>query len=161
MPLSVKHFQQFVVQPTLQQLEISNKGFEQLIIGTALTESNLQYLRQFGNGPAKGLFQMEDATHDDIWNNFLKFRPPLAKKISRLLPEYFLSESSNKNQQIYGNLYYSTAMCAAHYLRFVKTMPQPNDLPAQAKLWKNFYNTKLGKGKEQDYISKTQIILSL
>jgi hypothetical protein len=156
MSINIKHFQQFIVQPTLQIIGINSKGFEQLIICTAITESNLEFLQQHNNGPAKGLFQMEDATHDDIWNNFLKYKPDLAKKITA-----FLLPNTIKNQQIYGNLYYATAMCAAHYLRFLKTMPEADNLAMLAKIWKSFYNTKLGKGTEQNFILKAKLIIQI
>jgi hypothetical protein len=58
---------------------------EQLLLGTAMQEDDLVHRRQMGGGPARGFFQMELATHNDIWQNFLKFRKELADKVIDLL----------------------------------------------------------------------------
>ena len=43
-----------------------------LLLGTAIQESGgLRWRVQVNGGPARGLFQMEEATYTDIWNNFL------------------------------------------------------------------------------------------
>src|SRR5260221_162978 len=57
----------------------------ELLLGTALQESGLTYRVQLGGGPARGLFQMEPNTHDDIWDNFLKYRVPLATAVRAFL----------------------------------------------------------------------------
>jgi len=49
-----------------------------LRLGTAIVESGLAKRTQDGGGPARGLFQMEMARHDDIWRNDLAYRPALA-----------------------------------------------------------------------------------
>jgi hypothetical protein len=40
-----------------------------------MIESGLKHLQQLNGGPAMGLWQCEPRTHDDIWRNFLAFRP--------------------------------------------------------------------------------------
>jgi hypothetical protein len=156
MPLNLTHFHQFIVTPTLHKLGIDSAAFAQLVTGTALTESNLQHLRQMPSGPAKGLYQMEQRTHDDIWQNFLKFREPLAAKVAG-----FIIIDTPLQEQLYGNFYYSTAMCAVHYLRYMKTIPKYNDINHMASLWKAHYNTKIGKGKEIDFINRARAIMDI
>jgi hypothetical protein len=49
-----------------------------LLLGTALTESgDMHYLHQLGNGPALGVYQMEPTTHEDIYDNYLKYKKEL------------------------------------------------------------------------------------
>lgn len=55
---------------------------ENLLMGTAAQESALgEYIRQLGNGPALGIFQMEPETFDDIVRNYLSYRPDLCRKV--------------------------------------------------------------------------------
>jgi hypothetical protein len=61
-----------IIEPVLHHLtEIPyDRAAAQLLLGTALKESlQLKYRRQI-QGPALGYYQMEPATHDDIWNNY-------------------------------------------------------------------------------------------
>jgi hypothetical protein len=123
-------------------------GAEQLLLGTALQESHLSHRRQIG-GPALGYFQVEPKTHDDVWNNFLKYRPQLAAKVNQLLS----SPTANKIKELENNDKYATAIARIIYLRAPAPMPPLNDIPKMAAYWKRYYNTALGKGKEADFVS--------
>ncbi len=144
--LDVEQFQKIIVRPTLNYLGFGGAAAEQLLIGTALTESRLQYLKQ-RFGPARGVFQMEPATHDDIWENYLKHKDEIREKICTLLTQ------QNPVDQLYGNLAYACAMARIHYLRIPEKLPQSKDLPAMAKYWKKYYNTHLGKGETSHFTS--------
>ena len=56
---------------------------ETLLLGTAKAESGLIYLKQL-KGPALGLYQNEPKTHKDTWDNYLKYKPELAKLVTPL-----------------------------------------------------------------------------
>jgi hypothetical protein len=76
MPDNMGIFVRATIGPVLRQLgldEYRMQAAEELLLGTALQESGLIYRRQLNNGPALGLFQMEPATHDDIWADFLTY----------------------------------------------------------------------------------------
>jgi hypothetical protein len=114
---------------------------EELLLGTACQESQLRYVVQLAGGPALGLFQMEPATHDDIWDNFMAYQPRvLQARIVRL-----------KAQRMIGNLWYAAAMCRLHYYRVREPIPEVGDLDAQASYWKRHYNTHLGAGTVDEY----------
>jgi len=67
-------FRRDVIAPVLQKSGLDSEAAEELLLGTAVQESlNFKYRRQMGGGPARGYFQMEPATHDDIWDNYLQF----------------------------------------------------------------------------------------
>lgn len=52
-----------------------------LLMLTAAQESEMgRYLYQLGNGPARGIFQMEPATHRCLYENYLKNKSDLVKK---------------------------------------------------------------------------------
>jgi hypothetical protein len=145
-------FVSFVIEPVLSHLtEIpAEMGAAQLLLGTALHESGgLVHRVQMGGGPARGLFQMEPNTHDDIWNNFLKFRKALAAQVLK----FTIAGEKGTPQELTFNDNYAAAMCRVHYYRYAKTLPALDLIDEQAKLWKKVYNTPLGKGTVAKYKS--------
>ena len=54
-----------VICPALEKLSLWSPSAEELVLGTAIVESGLTYLKQHGDGPALGLWQVEPATHDE------------------------------------------------------------------------------------------------
>lgn len=135
----------WVISPTLDAIELGGEPARRLVFGTACQESWLRYLHQIG-GPALGLWQMEPATHDDL-KRWLATRPNLESKVQRLARRY-------NAEEMIGNLYYGCAMCRIKYRRDAD--PIPATLPEQAAYWKRVYNTPLGSGSVQDYISNWQ-----
>jgi len=137
----------FVIRPVLQNIGLWSIEAEQLVLGTACKESECgRWLKQLNNGPALGIYQMEPATHDDLWKNFSWVR----KNEEKLFE--FVGHGSRwpEAKDMVGNLDYATAMCRVHYLRMPE--PIPVGLRKQAEYWKKFYNTPLGAGKVDEYI---------
>ena len=129
-----------VIKPTLAWLHLESPAAEALLLGTALAESGLQYLFQLGGGPALGVYQMEPATHDDIWKNYAAFRPALAQRVVELLAPWMHEDID----QLVGNLPYATAMARLHYLRVSEALPETPQ--GMARYWKRHYNTASGAG---------------
>ena len=73
--LDVNQVRLYVVRPALQEIGLWSQVAENLVLGTAVTESRLKYLKQLGKGPALGIFQMEPFTHNDIWRTHLWGKP--------------------------------------------------------------------------------------
>lgn len=139
-----------IIRPVLMDLGLWSADAERLVLGTACQESACgRYLVQLGSGPALGIFQMEPATHDDLWRNFLQFRPGIEERVQKLL-----IGSHPAATQLIGNLYYATAMCRVHYLR--DRDPIPDNLRGQAEYWKRVYNTRLGRGTVDEYLNNWQ-----
>lgn len=144
--LDLVQFRDLIVIPALDALELRSEAAVELLLGTALQESNLRYLKQLGGGPALGVFQMEPATHDDIWENFLQYREPLARRVMSL------TASPYEPLELVGNLWYAAAMTRVHYLRVPEPLPQAGDVDGMAAYWKEHYNTHLGAGTEEEYV---------
>ena len=143
--IKIEHFLDEVVIPTLKELDMYSEEACLLVVGTAIQESRLHYLKQIPSGIAKGLCQMEEATHDDIWDNFLAYKPEIKQKLMGLV-----NPSMDLVDQLKGNLYYSVAMCRIHYYRVSEALP--SDLEGMARYWKKYYNTELGKGTVEEFI---------
>lgn len=140
---------ELIVNPLLQELGLWSQAAEDLLIGTAAQESHFKYIHQLGKGPALGFWQMEPATHEDIWRHYLGIRPIIAKKI-RLACDLADVDQPDPEVMVY-NIRYACAMCRVHYLR--SSEPIPDTLEGQAAYWKTHYNTMHGAGTPEQYIA--------
>lgn len=150
--MDILQFRLFVIRPALQRIDLWSKSAENLVLGTGLIESKLEYVDQTSNGvvpgPAYGLFQMEKPTHDDIWENYLKFQPKLGLAVLNLAGWDQLNHPPV--EELWGNNFYSAAMCRVHYRRISQPLPAEDDALGMARYWKSHYNTYSGKGSVQD-----------
>ena len=139
-----------VILPALAGLGLDggSKAASELLLGTAIQESNLHFRRQLGNGPARGLFQMEPATHNDIWTNFLAFQAPLAAKV-----RVFLNGDPQSADTLETNDKYAAAMARVHYRRVPPALPPAGDVNAMGAYWKQHYNTPQGHGTAAQYVA--------
>ena len=135
----------YVIRPVLQAMDMYSIPALTLVVGTAAQESQFRFIHQLGGGPALGLWQMEPATHADIWDNYLRYKPDVATRIKNLAGITTASE-----RYLLFNLFYACAMCRAHYRRRPEALPET--LEAQAAYWKKYYNTPLGRGTVDEYI---------
>lgn len=119
------------------------------MMGTCAHESKGgTYLKQ-ENGPALGAWQMEPATHDDIWKNYLPNQGQLTSRLANFCI-VGASERPKAEYMIY-HLTYACAMARIHYHR--RNMLVPKTLEEQAQFWKEYYNTPKGEGKPEQYIA--------
>lgn len=146
MGIEPKHLLDYVINPVLRDLGLWSVPAAQLVLGTACQESQCgRWLHQVGGGPARGVYQCEPDTHDDIWMNYLVFHGALADKVM-----HWAIGEGDLASELEGNLYYATAMCRVHYYRAPEALPK--SLAKQAMLWKLRYNTPLGAGTVEQYI---------
>ena len=69
----------------LEDVGIPNtKEARDLIYETAMAETGYRHLEQMGAGPAVSFWQIEPATINDIWVNYILFRRPLVQKAYEL-----------------------------------------------------------------------------
>ena len=144
--MELRNVLELVIDPTLKALDLHSDKAVLLLIGTGLAESGFRAIRQSGQGPAFGLWQMEGATHDDIWENYLKHRPELAQKV---IEASHLFQETPSTDKLAWNLRYGAAMCRVHYVR--KPSAIPDTLDRQAAYWKQHYNTPAGAGTVRHY----------
>ena len=97
-----------------------------------------KHLRQIG-GPARGLYGMEPATEADIWQTYLKFRPDLSAKISKIS-----GVAGPDILHLQYNHIYSTLMARLKLWRSPGHLPDAHDIDGMANYCKQFYN---GPGK--------------
>lgn len=145
--LDAKQLREHIVRPTLVHIDLWSDSAENLVVGTALQESHIDYVKQLGCGPALGICQMEPNTHDDIWENYLRYKPGLADRIDGLLAPW-----PEKRYALVTNLAYAVAMCRIHYRRVPARLPPAQNVAELAAYWKRHYNTHLGAGKVEEFV---------
>ncbi len=126
-----------VIRPALDAIGLGGEAAEILLLGTAIQESGLVFLAQLG-GPALGLWQMEPATHEDCWANFITGRDALHARINNLLTNQPVLD------QLVTNLAYACAMARIKYYRDPAPIPAADDAAGMAAFYKRVYNSALG-----------------
>jgi len=176
--LNPLHFATMVVRPVLKGMaevterkSLYSKAAERLVLGTAIQESRLISLRQLAHrdgrrGPALGLYQIEPATHRDVWENYARFRPEIVHFLQQLVPWHegslqVAEEGAVGQPIIFGwpkdnllvwNLAYATAIARLVYYRAPAPLPRANDLEGLARYWKRYYNTTQGAGEGAEFV---------
>ncbi len=148
--LDPRDFRLYIIRPTLVHLDLWSEAAETLLLGTAIVESNLRWLRQKKGGPGLGIYQVEKVTHDDIWKTYLNkmTKTKLKAKVT------WLASRTPLEEQLIHNLAYATAIARVIYWRKPEALPEAADITGLAKYWKIHYNTYLGAGKEEDFVRK-------
>lgn len=152
--MDVEQFRLYVIRPALQRTDLWSPSAENLVLGTGLQESRLSYVDQLtpGPGPAYGLFQMEAATYSDIWDNYLPSQPLLASRLKNMAG--FDELAIPPVEELWGNNFFSAAMCRVHYRRVPASLPPSTYAMEMARYWKTYYNTSLGKGSVMEAYPK-------
>ena len=140
-------FLEVVIRPALLAIGLHSAAAEELLLGTALVESQLVHREQLAGGPALGLFQMEPRTHDDIWRHYLRYRTKLARKVDALLSR----PGADRPAELLAHERYAAAMVRIHYKRVAEALPSAGDTAGMTRYWKRYYNTRRGKGREAKY----------
>jgi hypothetical protein len=132
-----------VVAPALDRLGLGGPAAVNLLTGTALVESRAARLVQMGGGPALGVWQMEPATHDALWQ-MLGDDPAHADLETRV--RRMTCSDIPRVQQMIGNLRYACAMARVKYRFDPEALPDAKDAGGLCAYWKRVYNTALGAG---------------
>ena len=138
-----------IIEPALQAIQLWSPGAAQLLLGTAIQESRLSQRHQLGGGPALGLWQMEPFTYADIHDNYLKYRPDLMARVLKLGEAEVWPDA----EWLVAHDKFACGLARVKYLRAPTQLPSFGDIAGQARYWKVNYNSLLGAGSEQEYIS--------
>ena len=138
-----------------------------LMLSTGAVESEFKVRKQNLLGPARGYWQVEPATAVDIFKTFLAYgnnQTDSGRKILKIRNAVMEYVKPNDKFWIPTTAWFSSVLswddelCIAltrliYYRRVKGAIPDVNNLPM---VWKTYYNTKYGKGKVSDYVSKRE-----
>jgi len=144
--LTPESFRADIIDPTLRHLDLYSPAASNLMLGTALVESRLIHRRQIGGGPARGLFQIEKPTFDDVYGRYLKRKPTLLARVNELLT------SGDPWAQVETNDRFACAIARVRYLYDSKPLPDADDIEALAAVWVKTYNAG-GKGTVAKFVT--------
>lgn len=149
---SIAFLRRAIVEPALAEIadaarmpHIAAPAAIDLVMGTAAAESEFTAIHQVGGGPALGCWQIEPATAEDVWINYIQYRPALKAAMGHVMT------LGVPTRQLAADPIYGAIMCRLIYLRCPRPLPRHGDVPAYAAYWKAHYNTHLGAGTEQKF----------
>ena len=154
-----EHFRIHIVRPTIKLMDGYIKGMwseaaENLLVGTAIMESDLAYLKQ-KNGPALGVYQIEPFTHKDITERYIeesKFRDEFNNMFDNMVGWPYPDEF-DINQLIF-DLRYATMIARIKYWMSVEPLPSANVIHALGHYWNKNYNANPDVGTAEQFESK-------
>jgi hypothetical protein len=137
--LYASHLKALVVRPALIKLgaAYASEAAVNLVTGTALAESGACYLKQLGAGPALGIYQMEPATAEDIWQRWLMAD---AQADVRPVMAAMLTPGVSVENALVWDLRFATAMCRLRYRPAAPPLPDAGNAAALAGYHAQFYN---------------------
>lgn len=148
--INASQLKELVIKPALHELVMYSDNAVELLLFTCAVESlGGTYLKQL-KGPAVGIYQMEPATHNDIWQNYINHRGSL---IMIMASAFDCTRMPSEDRLIY-DLRYATAMARLHYARVPEPLPDLNDIQSIWVYYKTHYNTIQGSATKDKSIAK-------
>lgn len=142
--LNVEQLENLIIEPTLSKLNMYSKFAKELLLFTCATETlGGTYIKQV-NGVALGIYQIEPATHTDIWENYIKYRPIIVQQLGL----HFNCVRQPEPSRLMYDLQYSTIMARLQYFRHSEQFPEL-DTDGLWYYYKKYFNTHLGKATKE------------
>lgn len=131
------------IAPTIKELSGYAEGLggpatAQLMLVTAQVESRCGANFEQINGPAKSPWQLEPDTVQDLYENFLDYRPRLANMLDQFKHPF------DSGHTLVTNPLYACALARLVYYRYPEPMPELNDCDGMWEFYKKRYNSSEG-----------------
>jgi hypothetical protein len=140
----ITQFRTDIVTPTLDALQIRGKEFIELLVFTCAVESaGGTYVKQ-NKGTALGIYQLEPSTFTDLWHNYILRKPDVVNLLSLNLSLHRVPDPI----QLITDLSLATVCCVLFY-KWKKVQINSIDENHLWEIYKEFYNTPLGKSEKE------------
>ena len=127
-----------------------SKAAEELMVLTCAAESDGgTYFKQV-KGPALGIYMMEPATHEDVWNTVLSRRIDVLYKILAAGKFAFKPAAD----LLTTNPLYATYLARVYYSRFKEPLPDADDVKGLAAYYKKYWATEASKASVSSAVEK-------
>lgn len=152
-----------IVIPALVVINAYSVAAEQLVMATGMAESLYRHNRQIVSrkplayGPARGYWQMEPSTHDDLWSRWIG----ATRRTHVLEGLRKISDCPGDIDELVDNPVYAAAMCRIKYLSIPAALPNENDFQSIGAYWKRWYNTPLGAGTVDGFLRKIGPVMEM
>lgn len=142
--MDVGQFDEYILTPTLKSIGMYSSSARILMLGTALIESELVFIEQIGKGTAKGFYQIEELTYNDI----LRY---LNKPDNTVLKDRCLFTAYYDNwppfESVLHNIRWATIIARLKYWMQPEALPESDDAEGLANYYKRYFNTHKGKSE--------------
>ena len=137
----------YIIKPTLEYMggNYNSKNAQMLLLSTAAIESKCGYYIKQINGPALGIWQMEPATHEDIWRNCDALQGDTGDI------EVLTNPAFEFDEDLIVSPTYACAMARLKYSMDTAPLPHYKDIAAIYREYKRIYNTHLGKSTYEKF----------
>lgn len=160
-----EHLEEIFIRPVLQEMaqydsKLYSESAVALLLGTIAQESlGGYYLKQI-RGPALGIYQIEPATHQSIWENYLKYRPDLKKIVQSFAPARYRIVTGHQTQREVTSVddralndpSYATAIARLVYFPAREPLPAEADIEGLGQYWDTHYNKNPSKGFVSEFV---------
>ncbi len=144
--MDVSELREQIIGPTLKYLGIDSNVAEELLLGTAALESQLNPLHK--NAERLGIYQITPRQHRQIWDEYLAFKPDLASRVRGLASQHrFLQDPDS---ELSWNLSYATAIAWLMYQREDIVLPTNNEADQLGLLWRRCFGRKTEHGEQAE-----------
>ena len=156
MSIDCDQLRDIIIKPTLTALGMNSPSAVNLMLGTCAQETNMgRYIVQkkitFRGGI--GIYQLQRAAYDMLWTRMILPDASMKAKM-KLLLNY---SGKPPAERLASDLMLATAMTRLYYWAINRPLPAYDDLPALADYWKDFYNTRSGKGTTQLFVENYRV----
>ncbi len=135
------------IQPVTKQMDMYSNAAEKLLLMTACHESGgFKYRAQVG-GPALSYYQIEPNSLNDLYDNYLAYRPDREALVNSFLPDGMERLDALENDDDY-----ATAVARMMYARVSEALPAEDDDVAMSEYCKKYWNTEAGAATAQKYL---------
>ena len=159
--MKAKTLIEHIIAPTLHHLaaaapKIDSMAAKQFMLAVAAQETHCgQYFKQLGIHPeaenyGQGIWQVEHNTSQDIFDNYLRYKPKLLDLVNQLFTK------ANNQPHIQCPMY-NCAIARLAVYRYKEPMPELNDKEGMWELYKLRYNSHLGAATKPHWVKNWDI----
>jgi hypothetical protein len=148
--MDLLQFDKYVLVPALSMIGMLSPSSHVLMLGTGMIETNYEYLKQFNDGPALGVFEIEPDTYEDVYRYLNRYDN---RKLKEVCMAACLYESWPDKEALIYNLRWATIIARVKYSMITERLPLETDAAAMAQYYKKYYNTAEGKAQMPEVIS--------
>lgn len=135
-------FEHLVIRPTLSCLNIKSISAVKLLLGTALSETDIN-TRMADDGI--GIYGITSIQHRQVWDQYLAYKPELASKIRSLASRNRFLQ--NPDEELAENTAYATAIAWIIYEMAEEPLPEQAMDETLASFWQHYFH----KGTPADW----------
>lgn len=146
--LDVFAFRKDILRPALKSADLWSMGAENLLLGTAIAGSNLDFVKQISGGDKVSFFTISKKRYE-VCQSYLK-QYGMSPLKDRILSSCFM-DIFPQHEALAWNLRLSCLIARVFYLKIKEPMPADCNVEGMADYWLEYYNEDEKKGR-QHYI---------